>query len=466
MSLYQHQQAAINKATLKKNFAYFMEMGTGKTRCVIEEAKNLYLYDDIDSVVIFAPKGVHSNWVDEIDKFCNCSYQAYLWSSSDSNRRKKMYYNLLTAPNPPFLQFFCLNIDAIRIKAVREAINKHVEKGSCMLVIDESSRIKNHKAQRTKQLILAGRKAKYRRILSGTPITKSPLDLFSQYDFLDPKIIGIPSFYAFRNRYAIMKEIPTAGGAYIKIPVGFQNVSGLVEKVENHTFMIKKEECLDLPDKIYQTIKVDLTAEMRVNYQEVVRGLVAKYKDSVLLTENVLTEFLRVQQIVGGFFHGEGETHAYDPNPKLEELKLLMESLENKSVIIWARFRNEIDMIHHAFPNSVVYDGRSSDIQRRVAIAEFQAETTRIFIGNQAAGGLGINLTAADYVIYYSNSFDLEHRLQSEDRAHRIGQNRNVVYIDLIAENTIDEHVLQALKQKQNYSELFKVSSFHIGDLL
>jgi SNF2 family DNA or RNA helicase len=326
-----------------------------------------------------------------------------------------------------------------------------------MMVVDESTTIKNPRAARTKSLIKTARKAKYRRILTGEPVTRSPLDLYSQCQFLDPALLGFSSYYSFRSRYAIMMDMQAGPRSFKKI-VGFQRLEELSDLIKKFSYRVKKDDCLDLPEKIYQYRYVDLTPEQAKIYNDLTSVAFSLFENNLVSVDNVLTQILRLHQIVCGHFRSDDGELVSLPTNRVKELMSVLEEAPDK-VIIWANYVADIQQISKSLSEKygkesfVTYYGGTNDEDRQTAISRFQEDPTcRFFVGNPQTGGMGITLTSANTVVYFSNSYNLEHRLQSEDRAHRIGQKNNVVYVDLVCPKTIDAKIVKALRDKKEIS--------------
>ena len=320
--------------------------------------------------------------------------------------------------------------------------------------MDESTTIKNPTAKRTKNILTIADLAKYRRILTGSPVTKSPLDLYSQCEFLDPFHLDHQSYYSFRTRYANMVE-RNFGGRRVQIVGSYRRLDELSEKLEKFSYRVLKEECLDLPPKIYMKRFVELSPEQRKVYDQMKEIALAELKGKVMSSVNVMTQLMRLHQITCGHFKSDDGKIQHLKNNRLTQLMDLLDEVEGK-VIIWANYVEDIKIIVEALKkaygeaSTVEYHGGVDSTLRQDNIALFQEKNspTRYFVGNTQTGGYGITLTAANTVIYYSNNYNLEQRLQSEDRAHRIGQTGSVTYVDLLAEKTIDEKIVQSLRSK------------------
>jgi len=323
------------------------------------------------------------------------------------------------------------------------------------VIVDESTTIKNRKANRTQNILKLLNLSKYRRILTGSPVTKSPMDLYSQCLFLNEKALGFSSYYSFQNRYAVVQKRTMGPRAFQEI-VAYRRLDELNEKLNRFSNRILKEECLDLPAKMYIRRDVPLTAEQEKAYVQMKKLALAKLDNGELATTaSVLTQIMRLQQICCGHIQSDdGELVTLASN-RYKELIDVAEELQGKA-IIWATYTHDIQQIASALrdrfgPGAVAtYYGETAQDERQDIVDKFQDKDSplRFFVGQPRTGGYGITLTAANTVIYFSNSYDLEIRLQSEDRAHRIGQDKKVTYIDLVSPKTIDEKILKALRGK------------------
>jgi SNF2 family DNA or RNA helicase len=348
------------------------------------------------------------------------------------------------------LKVFSFNVEAFVSDKATRLMNRVLLSNDVLLVVDESSRIKRPGAKRTKSITRFSKMAKYRRIMTGTPVTKGPEDVYSQFKFLDPHILGYDSFYSFRARYCVM------GGYENKQIVSYQNVDELTKNIEGHSFRVLKKDCLDLPDKIYQRHPVDLSPKQRKLYDQLRKEFIAELEGEHIDAPETITRLLRLQQIVCGWFPTEEEVKPIDEkNPRMQALLDILSDIDTK-VIIWARFKADLRAIERALGDlAVAYHGDVSNDQRAIAVERFQNDPkVRYFIGQPQSGGIGLTLTAAECAIYYSNSFDLETRLQSEDRCHRIGTKNNVTYIDIEAPKTIDSKIIKALQSKKSLADV------------
>lgn len=454
---YAHQRQAWDMSKQKDEFALFMEMGTGKTKVAIDTIAYLYDTGRITSALIVAPKGVYMNWVTkEIPTHLPDHIVTQIASWHPSPRKAEQEQLDLIMNQTDDLRILVMNVEAFSTERGTKFANLFLDlAGRCCMVVDESTTIKNISAQRTKNIVKVGGKAAYRRILTGEPVTRSPLDVYSQAQFLNPHLLGFSSYYTFRNRYAVMVDIKAGTRSFKKI-VGYNRLDELTNSLKSFSFRVKKSDCLDLPPKVYQYRFVELTKEQEKLYNQVKETAIAFLEGKALTVDNVLTEILRLHQITCGHFKSDDGQVVEVPNNRLNELMDLLEEASDK-VIIWATYVADIERIVKKLtevygPESTVsYYGATSTDDRTSAVTRFQQDPgTRFFVGNPSTGGMGITLTAADTVVYYSNSYNLEHRIQSEDRAHRIGQDKSVNYVDLVVPKTIDEKIIKALREKKN----------------
>ncbi len=453
---YAHQLTALEKSWNKENYAYFMEMGTGKTKVLIDNVAMLYDKGKIDSVLIIAPKGVVKTWYEQElpahlpDHIENVSI---LWQPNITKTQQEKLESLFEIETA--LHILVMNVEALSTEKGVKFATKFINSHKTMMAIDESTTIKTPSARRTKNIIKIGLDAKYKRIMTGSPITKNPLDLYTQCEFLDPWLLDFASYYAFRNRYAEMKTMHIRGRS-IQVVDKFQNLGELSDIVKQFSYRVLKEDCLDLPPKVFIKRHVTLTVDQKRVYEQMKEQALAVLNGKVTTTMTVLTQLMRLHQITCGYVTADDGTTQQVESNRLNELMSILEDTDGK-VIIWANYQLSVGEIIQKIikvygPESYVhYYGLTPQEDRQDYIRKFQNDPKcRFIIGTPQTGGYGITLTQANTVIYYSNGYDLEKRLQSEDRAHRIGQKKTVTYIDLIAEDTIDEKIVEALRKKIN----------------
>ena len=451
---YAHQLTALEKSWNKENFAYFMEMGTGKTKVLIDNVAMLYDKGKIDGALIVAPKGVVKTWYEQElpthlpDHIENVSV---LWQPNITKTQQEKLDSLFEIDSA--IHILVMNVEALSTEKGVKFATKFINSHKTLMAIDESTTIKTPTARRTKNIIKIGLNAKYKRIMTGSPITKNPLDLYTQCEFLDPWLLDFSSYYAFRNRYAEMKTMHVHGRS-IQVVDKFQNLGELSDTVKEFSYRVLKEDCLDLPPKVFIKRHITLTSDQKKVYEQMKQQAIAHLNGKVTTTMTVLTQLMRLHQITCGYVAADdGTTQAVESN-RLNELMSILEDTEGK-VIIWANYQLSVGEIIQKIikvygPDSYVhYYGLTPQEDRQDFIRKFQNDPKcRFIIGTPQTGGYGITLTEANTVVYYSNGYDLEKRLQSEDRAHRIGQKKTVTYIDLIAEDTIDEKIVEALRKK------------------
>jgi len=453
---YKHQLKALEMSWNRETFAYFMEMGTGKTKVLIDNMSMLYDKGKIDGALIVAPKGVIGTWHNqELPAHLpnHIENVTVLWQANITKSQSRKLDSLFKIGEE--LHILIMNVEAFSTPKGTQFAKKFMLSHKTLMVIDESTTIKNPKAKRTKNILQLADQAQYRRILTGSPVTKNPLDLFSQCYFLDPFHLDHASYYSFRTRYAIMKTAHIAGRS-IQLVAGFKHLAELSEKLKPFSYRVLKEDCLDLPDKIYMKRVISLTDEQQKLYKQMKEEALASLNGKTVTTVNVLTQLMRLQQITCGHFVADDGTTQNIKSNRLSELMDILDEVEGK-VIIWAHWQKDVQIIKKALikeygPGSVVdYYGLTPQDQRDKNREAFQNDSeVRYFVGTAQTGGYGITLTAANTVIYYSNGYDLEKRLQSEDRAHRIGQHKPVTYVDILAEETVDEKIVKSLRKKIN----------------
>ena len=454
---YQHQLNALARSWDKEYFAYFMEMGTGKSKVLVDNIAMLYDKGKINGALIIAPKGVVGTWYkDQIPTHMpdHVEHKAVLWRSNiNAKQQKKLDVLFETGQD---LHILVMNVEAFSTKKGIEFAYKFLRCHNTMMTIDESTTIKNPDAKRTKNICTLGPHAKYRRILTGSPITKSPLDLYKQCEFLSTELLGHSSYYSFRTRYAIMKTA-NFGGRSVQIVVGYRNLSELTDMLKVFSYRVLKDECLDLPKKTFMRRVVKLTKEQEHAYKQMSMLALAQFKGKIMTTATVMTQLMRLHQITCGHFTADDGTIQDIKNNRLDDLSDLLDEVHGK-VVIWAHYQYDVETIverikkEHGDNSVVTYYGLTPQDQRQGNIEKFQDKEgpVRFLVGTTATGGYGITLTAASTMIYYSNGYDLEKRQQSEARIDRIGQESPMTYIDLIAEDTIDDKIVVALRKKVN----------------
>jgi|TARA_E500000331_G_scaffold305256_1_gene308867 SNF2 family DNA or RNA helicase len=449
-----HQDKALKMSWDKEVFAYFMEMGTGKSKVLIDNIAMLYNSGKINAALIVAPKGVYKTWFDQeipnhmpdyIPKVMG------LWRTDPNAKELKPLFKTGAE-----LHILIMNVEAFSTKKGLQFAHKFLNSHNALLGIDESTTIKNPAAKRTKNILSLRSLTKYRRILTGSPVTKSPLDLYSQCQFLDPWLLDQSSYYSFRTRYAICRKIQVHG-RQVEIVVGYRNLGELSDKIKPFSYRVLKDDCLDLPKKTYLKRTIDLSDDQKKVYKQMKQEALAVLNGKMVTSATVITQLMRLHQITCGHFTANDGSVQEIKNNRISQLMDILEEVEGKAVI-WAHYRYDIEKIVQAISkkygnNSVVtYYGDTSTDDRQRAIQKIQdpESPVRFIVGTPQTGGYGITLTGASTMIYYSNGYDLEKRQQSEARIDRIGQEKPMTYIDIMAEDTIDMRIVKSLRQKVN----------------
>ena len=454
---YAHQTTALEMSWNKKVFAYFMEMGTGKTKVAIDNIAMLYDNGKINGVLIIAPKGVYKTWYSqEIPTHLadHIKPKTVLWQAMINQKQQKLLNTLFETGHD--LHILIMNVEAFSTKKGVDFATRFLSSHNTYMAVDESTTIKNPGAKRTKSIVGLGKYAKYRRILTGSPITKSPLDLYKQCEFLDEYLLDHSSYYTFRTRYAVMRQA-NFNGRSVEIVVGYKNLGELSDKIKPFSYRVLKDDCLDLPKKTFMKRIITLTSEQEKVYKQMKEMALAQLNGKLLTTANALSQLMRLHQITCGHFKANDGTTQAIKNNRLTELMGVLEEIEGKAVI-WAHYQFDVKTIVNSIEqtygkNSVVtYYGLTPDKERQDNLKQFQNPTSsvRFIVGTPQTGGYGITLTAASTMIYYSNGYDLEKRQQSEARIDRIGQENPMTYIDILCEDTVDERIVKALRKKIN----------------
>ncbi len=445
--LFQHQRNAYDFAleTFKtgKAVALLADMGTGKSMMTIAITGTLEAQGKVKRMIVVCPKSIVGVWEDEFRKFADYKYA--LTVLDGTMEKKKTAFTFMTGAA---LQIIVVNYESCW------RLEKEITKWRPDLIVcDESSKIKSPMASQSKALHRLGRITKFNVILTGTPITGSPLDVFSQYKFLDESIFGT-SFYLFRNRYAIM------GGYQNRMIIGYRHLDELVEKVHSIAFRIKIEDAVDLPPFIDKTQIVPLEPPAQSIYRMIEKDCYAELANGEVTARNVLTQLLRLAQCTGGFIRNDSMGMAEQvSSAKLDALDEIIETClsEGKKVVVFARFVPEIeaiaDMLKEKKIGYALIYGATTD--RAEQVAKFQTDPeVKVFIGQLQTTGMGLTLTSASVAVFYSLDFSYANYEQSRARIHRIGQKQTCLYIHLVCKGTVDEKIMHALKHKGDIANL------------
>jgi SNF2 family DNA or RNA helicase len=410
-----HQLKALEMSWDKKVFAYFMEMGTGKSKVLIDNMSMLYDKGLINGALIIAPKGVYKNWFDsEIPTHMadHIEKTMVLWESNGGKSKEKELDTLFKSSYD--FHILIMNVEALSTKKGKQFAERFLNCHKTLMAIDESTTIKNPGAIRTKTIIGLGKHVLYKRILTGSPVTKSPLDLYTQCWFLDPWLLDQQSYYSFRTRYALTRKI-NVSGRQVEIVVGYRNLGELSEKLKPFSHRVLKDDCLDLPPKTYMKRTIQLSEEQQKVYKQMKEIALATLNGKLTTTHNVITQLMRLHQITCGHFKSDDGTTQTLKSNRLDELMDVLSEMEGKAVI-WAHYRYDIEVIVEAIKKEygdksvVTYYGDTStdDRQKAIKLIQDPESSVRFIVGTPQTGGYGITLTGASTMIYYSNGYDLE----------------------------------------------------------
>jgi SNF2 family DNA or RNA helicase len=436
---------------IHKGFGYLFEMGCGKTLTAIATAGTAYKLGKVKKVLIVAPTSVCSVWPKEFEEYADFKANVKVMQGDKAHRLKA----LSDLDSFPFkaLKVAVINYESTWREGIFEAL---YEWDADMIICDESQRIKTHDAEQSKAMHKLGDRARYKLILSGTPVQNNAIDLFSQYRFLDPTVFGV-NFYQFRNRYAIM------GGFNRRQIVEYKDLDELIQKEHSIAYRVTKKEALDLPEQTFLQRYIQLSTKEKNLYSQLKRDSFAELENGGHITATtVLTKLLRLQQFTGGFLMADGsEKPELVSRGKLDALEDIIDDYvveAGKKLVVFARFIPEIALIGKLLDKKKIrYGAIYGDVKledRGDIVKDFQTNPeTKIFLAQIDTAGLGITLTAADTCVYYSVNFNYAAYLQSLARIHRIGQKNTCTYIHLIAEGTIDETILKALARKEDIAK-------------
>lgn len=489
--LFRHQEIGVKKLVDHPHFGLFMDMGTGKSLTVIEASRHLFDQGVIHTVIVVCPASVRAVWFDrELGELAKHLSQYPLKVTEFHSRRRTWYTQ--QREHGGNLNWVITNYDYLR--GHYEEVIKEWGGATTLMVCDESSALKNDKAKQTRAALKLRKACGRVVILNGTPISNNPGDLYSQMNILDPSILDLKSSYMFKLRYGVM------GGFEGREVVSWRNLEDLQNRIAPHVMRVEKKDCLDLPAKLPPvTLTVPLSPLAWAKYKEMREEMMVWLDDSKMSTApQAAVRAIRLSQLTSGFLGGivEQITCCFDPEcmacngtgARLREVgaerissekldivtQWLKERLEEDSrfkILIWSRFRREVEQLHfqlpEAFSRGIIYGGQTRD-ERDQALRLLDPRTSPdgpvAVIGTPASGSMGLNLTAASTVLYISNDYSLKTRLQSEDRVHRPGQIHPVSYYDVVAtgphgQRTIDHAVIKALRDKESLAN-FTVSAW------
>lgn len=437
--------------TIHKGFGFLFEMGCGKTLTAIATAGAAYEMGKIQKLLIIAPTSVCAVWPKEFQEYAAFKYNVKVLLGEKKSRIKALQ-DLDTFPLK-VLKVAVINYESIWREGLFEKLQ---EWDADMIICDESQRIKTHDTEQSKAAHKLGDQARYKLILSGTPVQNNAIDLYSQYRFLDSSVFGT-NFYKFRNRYAIM------GGFNAKQIIGYKDMDQLIQKEYSVAYRVTKEEALDLPEQTFETRLITMNTKEKNLYDQIKRESFAELESGEQITAaTVLTKLLRLQQFTGGFLQAdESEKPVQISSGKITALDDILEDYvigAGKKLVIFARFIPEVKLIENLVKEKDLgYGMIYGDIKkedRGVIVENFQKNPkTMVFIGQIDSAGTGITLTAADTCVYYSVNWNYATYSQSLARIHRIGQRNVCTYIHLITEGTVDERIMKALSKKEDLAK-------------
>lgn len=449
--LFAHQIKGLNMALERfkegAGFGLLFEMGCGKTLTAISIAGVLFKKKKIERVLVVCPSSIVSVWQGDIEKFAAFPYTVRALQGNKQTRLKLLEGLLNATLGDPPLSIAVINYESVHREGIFQGLLGY---DADLIICDESQRIKTHNSAQSKAMHKLGDKARYKLILSGTPVQNNAIDLWSQYRFLDPSIFG-SNFYAFKARYTV------PGGFQGKQIIGYQNIDDLIKRAHSIAYRVTKEECLDLPEQLFIDRPIELSAQEKRIYNDLKNESLAELESGTVTAETILTKILRLQQFTGGFLaDDEGKVNQVS-SAKLDVLKEILEDYipAGEKAVIFARFTAELKAIKKLIEElGVKYafiDGSVKQEERGGIVEQFQNDKeTKIFLGQLQTASTGLTLTASHLMIFYSVSFNYADFSQACARVHRISQTKKCTYINLIAKDTIDEKILKALKKKEN----------------
>lgn len=477
VSPFKHQKEHLEKHLYDKSWGLLWEQGTAKTKPIIDTTALLYLDKKIDALLVVAPPGVERNWnTDELPKHLppdvalETRVQVFLTANKDTKAQARSMEQLMRHKG---LAVLLISYNAFMTQKGKNTVWKFLRHRRALYALDESHYIKTPNAKRTKSVVASGRYAAYRRILTGTPIAVGPFDLYSQIRFLDENfwktknIHGSVEFRQFFGEWLTAEECKKELGydpGYDQL-IRYKNLDLLTEWLKEISDRLLKEDVLDLPPKLYSKKYVEMTTQQRVIYEELKEKYIYDFGDGDIIDgELPIVRLLRLQQILCNYVPtGEDEPVRLlsDKNPRLNAMEDIRD-ITFHPTIVWARFRHDVDQLMSLLGDRAVrYDGSVDDDQAEKNKLAFQRGDVQWFVGTAQKGGPGLTLHQAKTVVYYSNSFRLIDRLQSEDRAHRAGMDDNPVnYIDIVCAGTVDERIVSNLRDKRDIASAIQGDRF------
>ena len=463
---YPHQVKGFELLKARPHFALLCEMGAGKTRMVCMDLEHKIRAGDITNLLVIAPSGSYQNWLGELSAWLApdivASLYYYTWVSSAGVKAKRAFASFLTYKGDR-VRVLLMNVEALsRVKLAKDGVVQFLKSGPAEIVIDEAQCIKTPDSLRTKFVLSLAPLARYRRILSGLIAPENPLDVYAPMTFLDKSVLGFSSYFSFRACYAEMQKIDFNNGAgKVNVVKGYRNLNELQRKISAASFRVRTAEVVDLPPRIYMPLRyVEMTPEQERLYGQMKKWATAELEGKHVTAQIAANVIMKLQQILCGHVRTEdGELH-HVPSNRLASLLELLEDFGGKA-LIWAPQPTFLEKIAGALektygPESTVrFWGETSPAARVEAKRRFQEDPKcRWWVSNPSVGGEGNNLTQATLCVYAANSWKNSERQQSEARAHRIGQEHPVTYVDLAVKGSVDEKLIRALRSKMDMSAL------------
>ena len=463
---YDHQHREFTEHGKERVRGEFWEQGCGKTKPIIDTTAYLYEEKEIDGLVVIAPNGVHRNWVsdemrDHMPDRVMERLKSHVWYSTSAKYHAKAFEETLKHDG---LAALVMSYNAVWTNRGRDAWKAFLQNRRCMYVLDESHRVAAPGAKWSKRILGSKVAAPYKRVLSGTPVAGKPFRVYNQLRFLEPDVwkkYGIKDYTAFKAFFGIWETIYFDEGkkSFPKC-VSYKNLNILNHELLRLGSRLEKSDVLDLPPKVYSKRYVEMTPKQRAVYDNLRDEYEVESALGTLTAELALTRLLRLQQVLCGYLPASDDDEELVPipggNPRLDLLHETCEDIGHQA-IIWARFKEDHRLIsqHKFFKNNcVMINGDVTGKPRDAALDRFKAGDVQWLIASPAAIGMGHTLNMAKTSIYYSNSFNLIDRLQSEDRNHRIGQDDKAHYIDFCARGTVDTRIIDTLRKGLEISQV------------
>jgi SNF2 family DNA or RNA helicase len=453
--LWKQQEAALPLLAKHRVFALLMEMRTGKTAPILVD----FFRSDSDDLLVIAPAGCYRTWVTAIkDIGAPGDIMTYLWSADDAPSEAALFLRSFGR------KILIINVEALSsVKRARKLVLQFAGRRTCMIVIDESTCIKNDDALRTKFIVdELGPLAYRKRILSGLPTPRSPLDIYSQFAFLDRRIIGAPTYESFFNRHAITRHVANqVQQRYVKVVAGYKDVEAINKRIAPFCYRVLRSDCYEVPEKLYVRRDVELTKEQKRIYRELKEYATSQLESEGHVTvQMVITQMLRLHQVLMGHIPDDDTGIIREvPSHRIRELVQVLREVSGKA-IVWCSYDHSIQAITMAVAKefglgSVArFWGGNRKTREEEEKSFKENERCFVMVGTPSAGRFGRDWAVANTVIYYSSTPDLDHRLQSEDRPQKIGKLDSVTYIDLIAPGTIEEKFLKVLREKKRLADV------------